>query len=225
MISLRRKFRVDKWSDSPAISVTTRLALSRFDLMEGDVESSSDNQLASRNRSAACKSTLTGWLTPFSCTVTPNSLFMRLMVIGWWAMTRQRVPAVRAISSIMAQRRSTLASPNAAVVPGGSVASYNAMRYGNRMIRSFARRETALIWSGRRSRKLPSDIQAAALRKLRILNQARVLEDLRVPPGNRLEALKGNRAGQHSIRINDQWRICFVWNEGGANDVEIVDYH
>ncbi len=70
------------------------------------------------------------------------------------------------------------------------------------MIKSFADSETALIWSGRRSRKLPSDIQGTALRKLRMLNQARVLSDLRVPPGNRLEALKGDRRGQHSIRIN-----------------------
>lgn len=93
------------------------------------------------------------------------------------------------------------------------------------MIRSFADAETALVWSGRRSRKLPQDIQAVALRKLRMLNQARVLSDLRVPPGNRLEALKGGRAGQHSIRINDQWRICFVWQEGGPRDVAIVDYH
>lgn len=93
------------------------------------------------------------------------------------------------------------------------------------MIRSFACRETAFIWSGRRSRKLPSDIQAVALRKLRLLNQARVLKDLCVPPGNRLESMKGDREGQHSIRINDQWRVCFVWNEGEANDVEIVDYH
>ena len=93
------------------------------------------------------------------------------------------------------------------------------------MIRSFASSETALIWSGRRSRRLPGDIQAAALRKLRVLNQARVVADLRVPPGNRLEALKGEREGHHSIRINDQWRICFVWSSGGASDVEIVDYH
>ncbi|MEQ8283264.1 MAG: type II toxin-antitoxin system RelE/ParE family toxin [Parvibaculum sp.] len=93
------------------------------------------------------------------------------------------------------------------------------------MIRSFADSETELIWTGRQSRKLPSDIQAVALRKLRLINQARVLQDLRVPPGNRLEPLKGRRAGQHSIRINDQWRICFVWQEGGASDVEIVDYH
>jgi addiction module HigA family antidote len=82
-----------------------------------------------------------------------------------------------------------------------------------------------LIWSGRGSRKLPPDIQNVALRKLRLLNQARVLGDLRVPPGNRLEALRADREGQHSIRINDQWRICFVWDEGGPSRVEIVDYH
>jgi proteic killer suppression protein len=93
------------------------------------------------------------------------------------------------------------------------------------MIQSFADRETEIVWSGLRSRRLPSDIQAAALRKLRLLNQARVLSDLRIPPGNRLEALRGERTGQHSIRINDQWRICFVWREGGPTDVEIVDYH
>lgn len=93
------------------------------------------------------------------------------------------------------------------------------------MIRSFADAETELVWSGRRSRRLPPDIQATALRKLRLLNQARVFQDLRVPPGNRLELLKGNRAGQHSIRINDQWRICFAWQDGGPYDVEIVDYH
>ncbi len=93
------------------------------------------------------------------------------------------------------------------------------------MIRSFASRETEQIWSGLRSRRLPGEIQAAALRKLRLLNQSRRLEDLRVPPGNRLEPLHGDRAGQHSIRINEQWRICFVFTDGGADDVEIVDYH
>jgi proteic killer suppression protein len=93
------------------------------------------------------------------------------------------------------------------------------------MIRGFADRETARIWDGRRSRRLPDTIQAAALRKLRLLNQARLLSDLAIPPGNRLEALKGGRAGQHSIRINDQWRICFIWRDGGADHVEIVDYH
>jgi len=93
------------------------------------------------------------------------------------------------------------------------------------VIQSFADSETELIWSGRRSRKLPATIQDVALRKLRILNQARVIGDLRVPPGNRLEALKADRLGQHSIRINDQWRICFVWDEGGPAHVAIVDYH
>ena len=93
------------------------------------------------------------------------------------------------------------------------------------MIRSFADRETERIWSGLRSRRLPPDIQGVALRKLRMLNNARVLDDLRIPPANRLEALKGARAGQYSIRINRQWRICFVWTEGGPKDVEIADYH
>jgi toxin HigB-1 len=93
------------------------------------------------------------------------------------------------------------------------------------MIVSFRNDETATIWSGRRSRRLPGDIQAPALRKLRILNNAKRLDDLRVPPGNRLEALRGNRAGQHSIRINEQWRICFVWKDNHAHEVEIVDYH
>ena len=93
------------------------------------------------------------------------------------------------------------------------------------MTRSFADGETELIWSGRRSRRLPGDIQAIALRKLRLLNQARTVGDLRIPPGNRLEALKGDRAGQYSIRINDQFRLCFQWNGTDAEDAEIVDYH
>jgi proteic killer suppression protein len=93
------------------------------------------------------------------------------------------------------------------------------------MIASFRGTETAAIWEGRRSRKLPLDIQTVALRKLRLINNARMLDDLRVPPGNRLEALAKERRGQHSIRINDQWRICFVWRDGHAHQVEIVDYH
>jgi proteic killer suppression protein len=93
------------------------------------------------------------------------------------------------------------------------------------MIASFREAETATIWAGRRSRRLPPDIQDAALRKLRLLNSAKRLDDLRVPPGNRLEMLKGVRRGQHSIRINDQWRICFAWKDNNAHEVEIVDYH
>jgi proteic killer suppression protein len=93
------------------------------------------------------------------------------------------------------------------------------------MIRSFRDAETATIWDGRRSRRLPPDIQPVALRKLMMLHRARTLQDLRVPPANRLEPLKGKRSGQWSIRINRQWRICFRWNDGDASNVEIVDYH
>jgi proteic killer suppression protein len=93
------------------------------------------------------------------------------------------------------------------------------------MILGFADRETAVIWSGRRSRRLPPDIQPVALRKLRMLNQARLIADLAIPPANRLEALRGDRRGQHSIRINQQWRIVFTWSDAGPTDVEIVDYH
>jgi proteic killer suppression protein len=93
------------------------------------------------------------------------------------------------------------------------------------MIRSFADREAEALFSGRLARRLPRDIQRAAQRKLRQLHEAEELRDLAAPPGNRLEALRGSRAGQHSIRINDQWRLCFVWKDGGAERVEIVDYH
>jgi len=93
------------------------------------------------------------------------------------------------------------------------------------MIRSFKDKETGRIWEGDQSRKYPGDIQERAFRKLRQLDAAETLEDLRHPPGNRLEVLKGNRAGQMSIRINNQWRICFRWAEGDVTDVEITDYH
>ena len=93
------------------------------------------------------------------------------------------------------------------------------------MIRNFADKEAEKIWRGTPSRRLPNDIQAVARRKLRMLNNAETLDDLRIPPANRLEALKGGRKGQHSIRINDQWRVCFCWKDGDAHDVEIVDYH
>lgn len=93
------------------------------------------------------------------------------------------------------------------------------------MIQNFAEAETELIWSGQRSRKLPPDIQKRALDRLKILNRSKTLDDLRNPPGNRLHALKNDRAGQHAISINDQWRICFVWADGNAHDVEITDYH
>ena len=93
------------------------------------------------------------------------------------------------------------------------------------MIRSFADPETERIWDGKRSRKLPNDIQDRALVRLKMLNRAKTLDDLCNPPSNRLHPLKGGRAGQHSISINMQWRICFVWRDGGADGVEITDYH
>jgi proteic killer suppression protein len=93
------------------------------------------------------------------------------------------------------------------------------------VIKTFKDHEAEKIFARQRSRKLPSDIQQVALRKLRMLNNAVSLRDLRILPANRLEKLAGSRSGQHSIRINDQWRICFKWREGDAYDVEIVAYH
>ncbi len=93
------------------------------------------------------------------------------------------------------------------------------------MLRSFASKDTERVWRRERSRRLDQQTERAALRKLLILDAADVLGDARVPPGNRLEKLRGNRTGQHSIRVNQQWRICFRWTAAGPEDVEIVDYH
>ncbi len=93
------------------------------------------------------------------------------------------------------------------------------------MIKSFADKATAAIFSGRLVLQLPHGIQKIARRKLKLIDAVSRVEELRVPPGNRLELLTGDRAGQWSIRINDQWRICFRWEDGHAGDVEIVDYH
>ena len=93
------------------------------------------------------------------------------------------------------------------------------------MIRNFKDPETQKIFERQRSKKLPSEIQQIALRKLRMLNRAQTLQDLRIPPANRLEKLRGERKGQYSIRINNQWRICFEWQDNDALDVEIVGYH
>lgn len=93
------------------------------------------------------------------------------------------------------------------------------------MIVEFASKETERIWQGEVSRKLPREIQQVALRKLFMLDKAQSLNDLRIPPANHLEALKNDRKGQHSIRINAQWRICFKWTARGPDAVEIVDYH
>ncbi len=93
------------------------------------------------------------------------------------------------------------------------------------MIRSFASRETERVWRGEWSRRLPAEVQRLGLRKLQIMDAVADVSELRVPPGNQLEALKGDRKGQWSIRINGQWRICFRWVNGHAEDVEICDYH
>jgi proteic killer suppression protein len=93
------------------------------------------------------------------------------------------------------------------------------------MIKTFHDAETEKVFRREFSRKLPTDIQQVALRKLRMLNNARNINDLRVPPANRLEKLHGDRKGQHSIRISQKWRVCFTWRDGNAYDVEITDYH
>lgn len=93
------------------------------------------------------------------------------------------------------------------------------------MIQSFKDKTTAAVFLGQVVKSLPKQIQPLALRKLKMIDAARTVTDLRIPPGNRLEALKRDRKGQHSIRINDQWRVCFVWAEGDATNVEIADYH
>ncbi len=93
------------------------------------------------------------------------------------------------------------------------------------VLRSFADKDTERVWRRERSRRLDSNTQRAALRKLLILDAADVLDDLKVPPGDRLEKLRGDRIGQYSVRVNQQWRICFRWTSAGPEDVEIVDYH
>ncbi len=93
------------------------------------------------------------------------------------------------------------------------------------MIESFADKRTAAVFLGKMPKGFPSDIGTTARRKLRMIDAAVALEDLRSPPANKLEALAGARRGQHSIRINDQWRVCFIWRDGAARQVEILDYH
>jgi len=99
------------------------------------------------------------------------------------------------------------------------------IRYVGSVIRSFADKHTAAVFAGHAVRGLPTSIQQRARMKLLVLDAAGRLDDLRAPPGNRLEALRGNRRGQHSIRVNDRWRICFVWHDGSAWNVDLVDYH
>lgn len=104
-------------------------------------------------------------------------------------------------------------------------AVHNGMRYSLLVLQSFRNKDTERVWQRQRSKRLDQPTQRAALRKLLILDAADEIGDLRIPPGNRLEKLKGDRANSYSIRINDQWRICFRWTTAGPEDVEIVDYH
>ncbi len=108
----------------------------------------------------------------------------------------------------------------AAVLP-----KHNVSRYAWAVIRSFGNLATERLWTRMRVKELDPRIQRVALRKLAMLDAAEALDDLRTPPGNRLEALRGDRSGQYSIRINQQWRICFLWTGAGPEEVEIVDYH
>jgi proteic killer suppression protein len=101
----------------------------------------------------------------------------------------------------------------------------NAWRYGGLVLCSFADKDTERVWRRERSRRLDQNTQRAVLCKLLILDAAETLDDARIPPGNRLEKLRGDRPGQYSVRVNQQWRICLRWSAAGAEDVEITDYH
>lgn len=112
------------------------------------------------------------------------------------------------------------------LTPGrGPLARHNAARYASAVIRSFADRDTERLFARTPGRRFPAELHRVMLRKLVQLDAAERLDDLRVPPGNRLEARRGDRHGQYSIRVNDRWRVCFRWRFGGAREVEIVDYH
>jgi len=101
----------------------------------------------------------------------------------------------------------------------------NASHYHKGVIASFRDADTELLWNTGKSRRIPANIRVSAWKKLAILNAAVGLDNLTIPPGNRLEALKNDRKGQHSIRVNDQYRICFIWRKSNAHNVEILDYH
>jgi len=111
------------------------------------------------------------------------------------------------------------------VILGITIDGNNAIRYAENVLQSFNDRDSEHVWRRQRVRKFDESVQRAALRKLLILDAAEILGDLRVPPGNRLEKLRGRRSGQYSIRVNQQWRICFRWTKAGPENVEIVDHH
>ena len=123
------------------------------------------------------------------------------------------------------ERFIALTPSNTSLIVTFSIYEHIDSAYASAVIQSFRCKETEKIWNEQHSRRLPTQVQQKALEKLALLDAASILDDLLVPPGNRLEALKGDRKGQHSVRINQQWRICFVWRDGHAHNVEIVDYH
>ena len=133
-------------------------------------------------------------------------------------------PAQRTAGPSVEAGRARVLRSLAAFAHGG-MSAYDVMRYSGCVIRSFRDPATERLWSRQRVKSIDPRIERVALRKLVMLDAAEILDDLRVPPGNRLEALRGDRAGQHSIRINQQWRVCFTWTDAGPADVEIVDYH
>jgi len=133
------------------------------------------------------------------------------------------IEALRAPGPNLSSPRSW--APRWRIEPHITLLGNNVARYTRCVLRSFADKDTERIWRREPVRRLDQTTQRAALRKLLILDAAETLADLRVPPGNRLEKLVGDRAGQYSIRVNQQWRVCFRWRTGGADDVEIVDYH
>ena len=136
------------------------------------------------------------------------------------------VPCPRALSwSIVVMDSEYSTADLTTTLPGIALDVWCAALYNVVVIKTFKDAETQKIYQRESSRKLPSDIQQVALRKLRMINNAVNINDLRVPPANRLEKLSGDREGQYSIRINDQWRICFIWKNGDALNVEITDYH
>lgn len=139
---------------------------------------------------------------------------MNSELIGPWrpsSLARLRASALSAVGTLPLARR--------------GISVYDVLRYSDWVIRSFRDSTTERLWSRQRVKTIDPRIERTALRKLVMLDAAETLDDLRVPPGNRLEALRGDRIGQHSIRINQQWRICFTWTDAGPSDVEIVDYH
>lgn len=136
--------------------------------------------------------------------------------------TAARLPTLKASRWRQLDHWRTAVQPRRSRRP---VDGHNAPRYARLVIRSFGNLMTERLWSRERSKKIDPRIERTALRKLVLLDAAETLDDLRVPPGNRLEALRADRAGQHSIRINQQWRICFEWTPAGPENVEIVDYH